>query len=162
MAADFQIDLVDPIAEPLRNIPPFGVRIFQQSGGENERTPPVDLDLEQAEMVGTNQNPPHRKSLQLEGELKTLCQSLVILHSLELLESASPSESWMAVGARSCALQEFPQDLCSLVNLQYPGQMPAVTFQFEGGGRHARLLQGVEQFLGLVGRKKYIRRAGDQ
>ena len=67
MAADFQIDLVDPIAESLRNIPPFGVRIFQQGGGENERTPPVDLDLEQAEMMGTNQNRPHRKSLQLKA-----------------------------------------------------------------------------------------------
>jgi hypothetical protein len=162
MAADFQINLIDPVAEPLRNIPPFGVRILQQGGGENERTPPVDLNLKQAEMVGTNQNRPHRKSLQLKGELKMLCQSLVTLHRLELLEAASPSESRMAVGARSSALQEFPQDLCSLVNLQYPGQMPAVTFQFEGGGRHARLLQGVEQFLGLVGRKKYIRRAGDQ
>jgi hypothetical protein len=93
MAADFQISLVDPIAEPLRNIPPLGVRIFQQGRGENKRTPSVDLDLEEAEMVGTNQNHPHGKSLQLKGELKTLCQSLVILHSLELLESASPSES---------------------------------------------------------------------
>jgi hypothetical protein len=43
--------------------------------------------------MGTNQNRPHRKSLQLKGELKTLYQSLVIIHSLELLEMASLSIS---------------------------------------------------------------------
>ena len=72
MAAGFQVDLIDPISEVLRDVATLGVRVFQKCARQHERTPPVDLDFDQAEMVGADLDRPYGKSLQLKGEVKPL------------------------------------------------------------------------------------------